>query len=255
MRFLLIDPKVVELSNYNGIPHLLAPVVTEPRQAASCLKWLVHEIERRYELFAWAGAKDISWFNRLFEELGRAAPGPSRPGEKSPRPGQRGGPPRAEGAGAGGAAAAAPVGATAPAGAAGPGGAAEAGGCPARARRRRWALCPYLVVVIDELADLMMQAAAEFEASICRIAQLARATGIHLVVATQRPSVNVITGTIKANIPSRIAFAVASQVDSRTILDMNGAERLVGQGDMLYLPVDASKPAAHPGRLRLRPRG
>jgi S-DNA-T family DNA segregation ATPase FtsK/SpoIIIE len=175
VKLLLVDPKRVELSLYQSIPHLIAPVAYDARHAAGLLRWAIREMEQRYEWFADKGVRNIDGFNeqsRLdgLEEL------------------------------------------------------------------------PYIVIIIDELADLMMQAAAEFEASICRIAQLARATGIHLVVATQRPSVNVITGTIKANIPSRISFAVASQVDSRTILDMNGAERLVGYGDMLYLPVDAAKP-------------
>jgi len=175
VKFLLVDPKRVELSLFQHIPHLIAPVAYDAKHAAGLLRWAIREMEERYQMFAEKGVRNIVGFNEQskmdgLEEL------------------------------------------------------------------------PYIVIIIDELADLMMQAAAEFEASICRIAQLARATGIHLVVATQRPSVNVITGTIKANIPSRIAFAVASQVDSRTILDMNGAERLVGQGDMLYLPVDASKP-------------
>jgi S-DNA-T family DNA segregation ATPase FtsK/SpoIIIE len=175
VKFLMVDPKRVELSLFQNIPHLIAPVAYDAKHAAGLLRWAIREMEERYEMFAEKGVRNIVGFNEqsrleLLEEL------------------------------------------------------------------------PYIVIIIDELADLMMQAAAEFEASICRIAQLARATGIHLVVATQRPSVNVITGTIKANIPSRIAFAVASQVDSRTILDMNGAERLVGQGDMLFLPVDASKP-------------
>jgi S-DNA-T family DNA segregation ATPase FtsK/SpoIIIE len=176
VKLLLVDPKRVELSLFQHIPHLIAPVAYDAKHAAGLLRWAIREMEGRYEMFADKGVRNIIGFNEqsrleVMEEL------------------------------------------------------------------------PYIVIIIDELADLMMQAAAEFEASICRIAQLARATGIHLVVATQRPSVNVITGTIKANIPSRIAFSVASQVDSRTILDMNGAERLVGQGDMLYLPVDASKPA------------
>jgi len=176
VKLLLVDPKRVELSLFQHIPHLIAPVAYDAKHAAGLLRWAIREMEQRYEMFADKGVRNIVGFNE-------------------------------------------------------------------QSRLERLEEIPYIVIIIDELADLMMQAAAEFESSICRIAQLARATGIHLVVATQRPSVNVITGTIKANIPSRIAFAVASQVDSRTILDMNGAERLVGQGDMLYLPVDASKPA------------
>ena len=172
VKFLLIDPKVVELSNYNGIPHLVAPVVTEPKKAASALKWTVQEMERRYALFAAAGVRDVTRYNEV------------NPAE----------------------------------------------------------LLPLIVVIIDELADLMMVAPVDVEDSICRLAQMARASGIHLVIATQRPSVDVITGTIKANIPSRISFAVTSQIDSRTILDMAGAEKLLGKGDMLYYPVGASKP-------------
>jgi len=176
VKLLLVDPKRVELSLFQHIPHLIAPVAYDAKHAAGLLRWAIREMEERYQMFADKGVRNIVGFNE-------------------------------------------------------------------QSRLEALEELPYVVIIIDELADLMMQAAAEFESSICRIAQLARATGIHLVVATQRPSVNVITGTIKANIPSRIAFAVASQVDSRTILDMNGAERLVGQGDMLYLPVDASKPA------------
>jgi len=182
VKMLMIDPKRVELSLFEGIPHLAAPVAHDAKEAAGLLRWAIREMELRYSQFADLGVRNIVGWNeraKIDEEMEPLY---------------------------------------------------------------------YLVIVIDELADLMMQAATEFETSICRLAQLARATGIHLVVATQRPSVNVITGTIKANIASRIAFAVASQVDSRTILDMNGAERLVGSGDMLYLPLDA--PTGKPVRIQ-----
>jgi S-DNA-T family DNA segregation ATPase FtsK/SpoIIIE len=182
VKFLLIDPKRVELSLFEGIPHLAAPVAHDAKEAAGLLRWAIREMELRYSQFADVGVRNIKGWNE------RAA----MDDDMEPM--------------------------------------------------------YYLVIVIDELADLMMQAATEFETSICRLAQLARATGIHLVVATQRPSVNVITGTIKANIASRIAFAVASQVDSRTILDINGAEKLVGSGDMLFLPLDA--PTGKPVRLQ-----
>jgi S-DNA-T family DNA segregation ATPase FtsK/SpoIIIE len=174
VKMLMIDPKMVELSIYSGIAHLLAPVVTEPRRAAVTLKeWVIKEMERRYRLFHDSGVRNIAGYNR---KLG---------GEEN---------------------------------------------------------LPYILVIVDELADLMMVAATEVETAICRIAQMARATGIHLVIATQRPSVDVITGLIKANIPSRIAFAVATQVDSRVILDGSGAEKLLGRGDMLYNPIGAMKP-------------
>ena len=176
VKLLLIDPKVVELAEYNGIPHLLMPVVTEPKKAAGALGSAVQETERRYRLFAENNVRDIKSFNRL------AAESPDL--EKM----------------------------------------------------------PYIAIIIDELADLMMVVGKDVEDSICRIAQKARAAGMHLIVATQRPSVDVITGLIKANIPSRIAFAVSSQVDSRTILDGAGAEKLLGQGDMLFMPVGAPKP-------------
>ena len=176
VKLLLIDPKVVELAEYNGIPHLLMPVVTEPRKAAGALGGAVQEMERRYHLFAENNVRDIKSFNKL------AANDPNL--EKM----------------------------------------------------------PYIAIIIDELADLMMVVGKDVEDSICRIAQKARAAGMHLIVATQRPSVDVITGLIKANIPSRIAFAVSSQIDSRTILDSGGAEKLLGNGDMLFLPVGASKP-------------
>ncbi|MCL6637387.1 MAG: DNA translocase FtsK, partial [Alicyclobacillus sp.] len=175
VKFLMIDPKMVELSVYNGIPHLMAPVVTDPRKAAWALNKAVEEMERRYKLFAERGARDMERYNQLVRHDGEVP-------------------------------------------------------------------LPYVVVIIDELADLMMVAPGEVEDAICRIAQMARAAGIHLIVATQRPSVDVITGVIKANIPSRIAFAVSSMADSRTILDSGGAEKLLGRGDMLYLPVGASKP-------------
>ena len=176
VKLLLIDPKVVELAEYNGIPHLLMPVVTEPKKAAGALGSAVQEMERRYRLFAENNVRDIKSFNRL------AAESPDL--EKM----------------------------------------------------------PYIAIIIDELADLMMVVGKDVEDSICRIAQKARAAGMHLIVATQRPSVDVITGLIKANIPRRIAFAVSSQVDSRTILDGSGAEKLLGQGDMLFMPVGAPKP-------------
>jgi S-DNA-T family DNA segregation ATPase FtsK/SpoIIIE len=177
VKFLMVDPKMVELTTYNGIPHLITPVVTDAKKAASALRWAVHEMENRYELFAAAGVKDINRYNQNIMENNL---------EKD--------------------------------------------------------LLPFIVVLIDELADLMMVAPADVEDAICRLAQMARAAGIHLVVATQRPSVDVITGIIKANIPSRIAFAVSSQTDSRTILDMNGAEKLLGRGDMLFYPTGYPKP-------------
>lgn len=167
---------MVELAEYNGIPHLLMPVVTEPRKAAGALGSAVQEMERRYRLFAENNVRDIKSFNKLAAEQPEL--------EKM----------------------------------------------------------PYIAIIIDELADLMMVVGKDVEDSICRIAQKARAAGMHLIVATQRPSVDVITGLIKANIPSRIAFAVSSQVDSRTILDGAGAEKLLGQGDMLFMPVGAPKP-------------
>ncbi|CAM3147184.1 DNA translocase FtsK [Paenibacillus lupini] len=175
VKFLMVDPKMVELNVYNGIPHLLAPVVTDPRRAALALKKIVVEMEKRYELFSKSATRNIEGYNALMAENPKA-------------------------------------------------------------------LLPYIVVIVDELADLMMVASNDVEDSIARLAQMARAAGIHLIIATQRPSVDVITGVIKANIPSRIAFGVSSQVDSRTILDMVGAEKLLGRGDMLYLPVGMSKP-------------
>src|SRR5437762_4290146 len=175
MRLLLIDPKRLELTGYNGLPHLALPVLVESHQAAAALRWAVAEMDRRYKLFSSEGVRNIAAYN-------------DKALLKSARP------------------------------------------------------LPYIVIVIDELADLMMVAAGELEELICRIAQLARAVGIHLIIATQRPSTDIITGLIKANIPSRIAFAVGSQVDSRVILDTGGAEKLLGRGDMLYQPVDAGKP-------------
>jgi S-DNA-T family DNA segregation ATPase FtsK/SpoIIIE len=176
VKLLLIDPKVVELGVYNGIPHLLIPVVTEPKKAAAALNWAVQEMVNRYKLFAEKSVRDLSGYNEHVSKTG-----------EDPR-------------------------------------------------------LPQIVIVIDELADLMMVAPNEVEDAICRLAQMARAAGMHLVIATQRPSVDVITGTIKANIPSRISFAVSSQVDSRTILDMGGAEKLLGRGDMLFHPVGKHKP-------------
>ena len=176
VKLLMVDPKVVELGIYNGIPHLLVPVVTDPRKAAGTLNWAVTQMLERYKLFADNAVRDIRGFNELAE--------------------------RTEG----------------------------------------MQKMPQIVIIIDELADLMMAAPNEVEDAICRLAQMARAAGMHLVIATQRPSVDVITGVIKANIPSRIAFAVSSQVDSRTILDSGGAEKLLGKGDMLFYPMGSSKP-------------
>ena len=178
VRLLMVDPKVVELGVYNGIPHLLVPVVTDPRKAAGALNWAVNEMLGRYKLFADNQVRDINGYNRLVQEQ----------------------------------------------------------------PERNLTKMPQIVIIIDELADLMIAAQNEVEDAICRLAQMARAAGMHLVIATQRPSVDVITGVIKANIPSRIAFAVSSQVDSRTILDSGGAEKLLGKGDMLFFPVGASKP-------------
>ena len=174
VKLVMIDPKVVELSIYNGIPHLLIPVVTDAKKAAGALMWAVQEMVHRYSLFAEKGVRDIKGYNKILEN----------DGEK----------------------------------------------------------LPHIVIIIDELADLMMVAAKDVEDAICRLAQMARAAGMHLVIATQRPSVDVITGLIKANVPSRIAFAVSSGVDSRTILDMYGAEKLLGKGDMLFSPIGSSKP-------------
>lgn len=181
VKLMMIDPKMVELNVYNGVPHLLAPVVTEPKKASQALKKVVSEMERRYELFSHSGTRNIEGYNDHIKRHNLE--------ENDKKP-----------------------------------------------------LLPYIVVIVDELADLMMVASSDVEDSITRLAQMARAAGIHLIIATQRPSVDVITGVIKANIPSRIAFAVSSATDSRTILDMGGAEKLLGRGDMLFLPVGASKP-------------
>ena len=178
VRLILVDPKVVELTNYNGIPHLLTPVVTNAKQAASALHWAVVEMERRYSLFAETQVREINRYNEVVDDK-----------------------------------------------------------------------LPFIIIIIDELADLMMVAAVDVEDAILRLAQKARAAGIHLILATQRPSVDVITGIIKANIPSRIAFAVSSQTDSRTILDMGGAEKLLGKGDMLFYPIGANRPQRVQGAL------
>jgi len=229
VKLLLIDPKVVELSVYEGIPHLVAPVVTDPRKAAGCLRWAVKQMEERYELFAAAGVRDISRYNALVSETAATGAGAGSEGTPSgsgpPTPWVRD--PRSP--------------TITVAGTALP--RAEAGelGRDVRGPAGPQPL-PYIVIVIDELADLMMVAPVDVEDAIWRLAQMARAAGIHLVVATQRPSVDVITGTIKANIPTRIAFAVSSQVDSRTIIDVAGAEKLLGHGDMLYMPVGTTKP-------------
>src|SRR5690625_4568741 len=176
VKFLLIDPKMVELAPYNGIPHLVSPVITDVKAATAALKWAVSEMENRYEKFAQASVRNIHRYNEKIE-----------------------------------------------------------------AQNKEDEKMPFIVIVIDELSDLMMASPQDVEDAICRIAQKARACGIHLLVATQRPSVDVITGLIKANIPTRIAFSVSSQVDSRTIIDMNGAERLLGKGDMLFLENGANK--------------
>ncbi|MDR7430619.1 MAG: DNA translocase FtsK [Armatimonadota bacterium] len=191
VRFLMIDPKRVELSHYEDVPHLLVPVVKNPKDAAAKLRKVIQGMERRYEVFAHATVRNVQAFNGLPAEERRRAVAAVAGDKLGDNP---------DGS------------------------------------------LPYVVVVVDELADLMMVAPAEFEDSIVRLAQMARATGIHLVLATQRPSVDVITGLIKANIPSRIAFATSSMVDSRTILDAPGAEKLLGRGDMLYLPIGASRP-------------
>jgi len=176
VKLVMVDPKVVELGVYNGIPHLLIPVVTDPKKAAGALNWAVQEMVNRYKLFADNNVRDLKGYNMLLKEKGEEN------------------------------------------------------------------ILPHIIIIIDELADLMMVAPNDVEDAICRLAQMARAAGMHLVIATQRPSVDVITGVIKANIPSRISFAVSSQVDSRTILDMAGAEKLLGKGDMLFYPVGAAKP-------------
>jgi len=206
LRFIMIDPKRVELNTYNGIPHLLTPVITDPGKAAIALRWAVAEMNRRYQLCAETGHRNIQEFNAwVAEEKARIEAEQAEKGESSDEvpEGEEGA--RVE---------------------------------PPKVHQKM----PNIVLVIDELADLMMAAGKEVEASICRIAQMARAVGMHLIVATQRPSVDVITGLIKANVPTRIAFAVSSGVDSRTILDGSGAEDLLGKGDMLYLPGGMSRP-------------
>jgi DNA segregation ATPase FtsK/SpoIIIE, S-DNA-T family len=203
VRMILIDPKRVELNAYEGAPHLLSPVVTDPRRATDAVQWCVKEMEQRYELLAQLGYRNIDGYNDAVAA-----------GEVEPREG--------------------------PPGLAGVGGEAGEDGLPTLLEAKP---LPYILLVIDELADLMLVAPRDVEDAICRIAQMARAVGIHMVIATQRPSVDVITGLIKANIPSRLALAVASQTDSRTIIDMNGAEKLVGKGDMLFLPASQGKPS------------
>ena len=190
VRMIMIDPKVVELSVYNGIPHLLIPVVTDPKKAATALNWAVMEMTDRYKKFAETGVRDLKGYNKKVQEV-------------------------------------------------------------AHLNDENLQKLPQIVIIIDELADLMMVAPGEVEDAICRLAQMARAAGIHLIIATQRPSVNVITGLIKANIPSRIAFAVSSAVDSRTIIDSAGAEKLLGKGDMLFFPSGYPKPVRIQGHMYL----
>jgi S-DNA-T family DNA segregation ATPase FtsK/SpoIIIE len=196
VRLILVDPKRVELGHYSGLPHLLTAVVTNPKKAANALRWAVQEMERRYDLLAEVGMRDITGYNAAFDR-----------GELVAEAGED------------------LVGAVGAEGAEG----------------ARYERLPFILVVVDELNDLMMVAARDVEESICRIAQMARAVGIHLVLATQRPSVDVITGLIKANIPSRLAFAVSSLADSRVVLDQPGAERLIGKGDMLLLTASSSQ--------------
>ncbi len=201
VRLILIDPKMLELSVYDGIPHLLAPVVTDMKEAANALRWCVAEMERRYRLMAHLGVRQLAGYNRKVREAAER-------GEPIPDPLWT----------------------------------PEEGGEEEGAERPALAPLPYIVVVVDEFADMMMLVGKKVEELIARLAQKARASGIHLVLATQRPSVDVITGLIKANIPARIAFQVSSKVDSRTILDQMGAEQLLGQGDMLYLAPGTSVP-------------
>lgn len=206
VKFLMIDPKRLELSSYEGIPHLLHPVVVDPKKAAQVLKWAVEEMERRYQIISELGVKSIENYNSLVEKK-RGKGGKSLPaGEEGGAPPETAAPPTEKPAG-----------------------------------NRSHARLPYIVIVIDELADLMMVAQRNVEESLSRLAQMARAAGIHLILATQRPSVDVITGIIKANFPTRISFQVSSKVDSRTILDQHGAEKLLGSGDMLFIPPGASK--------------
>ena len=200
LRFLMVDPKMVELSVYNVLPHLRHKVVTDNRDAAAVLKWAVLEMQDRYELLAANGARNIQDFNRKVQE-GQKLKNAKRPGAR------------------------------------------EAGGFAFEELEYKGGIVPYIVLIIDELADLMMTVQGEIETPLAMLAQKARAIGIHLILATQRPSVNVITGLIKANFSSRIAFRVASQVDSRTILDGIGAEALLGNGDMLFIPPGKSEPS------------
>jgi S-DNA-T family DNA segregation ATPase FtsK/SpoIIIE len=211
VRLILVDPKRVEMGAYAGLPHLLTAVVTNPKKAANALRWAVQEMERRYDLLAEVGMRDITGYNAAwdrgdFVELGAMPPLDAQ-----------GGPDAAPGE---------PM--------------ADVAGPERAAAAERYCRLPFILVVVDELNDLMMVAARDVEESICRIAQMARAVGIHLVIATQRPSVDVITGLIKANIPSRLAFAVSSLADSRVVLDQAGAERLIGKGDMLLLTASTS---------------
>jgi S-DNA-T family DNA segregation ATPase FtsK/SpoIIIE len=212
LKLLLIDPKRLELSGYNGIPHLLLPVVTDHKKAAGALRWVVHEMDRRYKSLAAAGARDIASFNARLEEERLAGGDSGLVVDLSESAGPAGSPGLRDGA---------------ESGLVGESGAGK---------------LPYLVVIIDELADLMVALPAEIEEPVTRLAQMARAVGIHLILATQRPSVDVITGLIKANFPCRIAFQVAAKVDSRTILDTNGAECLMGHGDMLFLSGGSPQP-------------
>lgn len=200
-KFIMIDPKMLELSIYDGIPHLIAPVVTNPKKASNALRWVVGEMERRYALLSEMGVRNIDGFNRLVEEKGLTQA--SRP--KAIKPAE------------------------------------DADDDDIDSEPKALEKLPYIVVVIDELADLMMVASKDVEDSLARLAQMARAAGIHLIVATQRPSVDVLTGLIKANFPARISFQVRSRVDSRTIIDSMGAEKLLGKGDMLYLPPGDAK--------------